>query len=1516
MKTNNIVINSIMRKYIKHLCAILILLCTSASAWGATGAIDATGGVIILPSGSTSYYTSGDWTSAGAPSYSTSNDVINNLTISGTVVGSVKFYHAGGSGWLQLQSTNGYIETVISSTEGVDVVVYMKSQGASGTITAALTGATSQTVTGTTAAEKTLSTTSTSATLKITTASNAGQVGYIKIIPKAKFKVTFYNEYGASTPAAITQESGGAAITLPSAEPSAVCSAAGWVFAGWKDGGYQSSDASYVAGLIPAGSYTPTANKNFYAVFKKATGETLSTTYTCGSTSSAETPYEVSTAAGGFTIQLAQGNSAYWYKDAAPWRLYTDGSTLSIFGSNPITSLTIAHSGTYYGTFTSNVPGSTVTMASSSGGNTTVTNINANAITLTSGGSSQNRISSITVNYAGHTFNSNPSCVACTTLDTPENLAESNLTPTSVQLSWDAVSNASSYTVTIEGSSYEKVVNNITATSVTIDDLSEGCGAEYLWTVKAIGDGEDYCDSEESTTADFTTPTLSSIALSGTYPTDFAVGDAFSHEGQVVTATYSNGATKVVTGNCSWTGYNMSSGGDQTVTVSYTECTTPCTATYGIHLATYGNYVFTCAELTLEAYPETAGAPIFITSTANKKVRSQGYIQITGSGLTPSTTLTFPGLPATFEIKTATYGDLATDATGAIDVAAYIFYTPAADATSDGLDKITGITVTVGGAKTKTVNLTQDIVGRHLPEDFVIAAKNTTTNKWYALPANMSGTGNPEPIEIAVNDIDAPSVAYTAASNIYNLYVSSDKEKVQLGMKNNVNGNGKSFALWANNSDGSNDIGKNTGLAENELGDNYKWTLTQTAASVDDPQDAIFTISNPNNVNPLKAWFTASGGPKWGLYASGVEELRLIPASSVVFAEAEIVEWGQHGAIIEVDATAINATKVKAILNGDESSIVAASSTGTSVKGTATKYNYTAAFGDDIDFADAESNGAMLTLEWYNSSDVLVGVSNIIVPKIIAANGAMKSIMSGDAQWETEVHVLPGVTLEANAGDFESNDVMIKHLEIYPGATVVVTKGSQASGTLKVKTLVLRNGWKRIGGKAYDVARLYITPSTASMGKNASDDVWYSDWYIDFDQYYPIAVPWPVTVANMSYKNTSGAVSVGPSGTMRLRYYDGNSRATNVQTGVGDGANWKQYGEGENLPVPTTLAPSNGYAMTAKRPTGKAFSIIRMPMTIPSADWTTGGEKGEVSETHKDQVSVGAYGVKPESKTVYAEGWNFIANPYMSLYQGTITLTPAEGDATTINVVNIPDVDFKEYGQYATATTKLKPSSGFLIQTPKDGTITFRTANRQASAPSYRRDIREETEPEQQAYIVLHDEEAEDMMGIFVSDKYTADYDLNGDVEKLLSSGTSLRTYMTYGNMSLAYVALTEILAKEWIPVTVRIPATGEYTFSLHEASIAGELEGIYLIDYANNDKVTNLIDANYIFTAEAGTISNRFAINAVVGERKTPTSVDVVNDNSDKSKPIKFIYRDNVYIMHNGAIYDTTGKRVKGGQQ
>lgn len=973
-----------------------------------------------------------------------------------------------------------------------------------------------------------------------------------------------------------------------------------------------------------------------------------------------------------------------------------------------------------------------------------------------------------------------------------------------------------------------------------------------------------------------------------------------------------------------WLDWNVYETGNEgnTVTVTDNQFTMPA---YDVTVSAnlYTDLVFSCASLTLTEHLVTANTPIFITSVANKKVRSQDYITITGSGLTPNTALTFPGLNSKFEVLTATGGTISTDANGAIDdVNAYIFYTPAADATTDGLDQMAGITVSVGGAKPKQASLPQNIIGRHLPTaGYVIAGKKD--NKWYAMPSNMASTTNPKPSEIAVDDFNNPSVAYTATSNIYGL-----EGPTTSGSGNNIStGNGQYIRLTMSIDDGTLDphaaplFGSATGTrtigksgnsqASSHLSSGWWWALTQTNTSISNPQDAKYTIKCANNTSTLSLRDNA-GDPDWGLFASGVEQLRLIPASSVVPTEAYFVEWAQHGGVVEVDAEGVDATSVVAHLGEATSSAITLVQTKAGdAKNAKSKYNYTVNFGDGIDFADAASNGAMLTLEWKNGATTKA-VSNIVVPKIIASNITInKANYPQKTVWNTEVHVLPGKTVTVDADYSPNPDVTIKELNIYPGATVVAS-----TGTLIATNLVLRNGWSRAGEKTYDVARLYVTPSTATL---KATNV-YADWYIDYDQYYPVAVPWNATVANFTYRYCTVSPTVGPTANIRLRYYDGASRAENIQEGVGSGANWKEYGAAGNIAVPETLTPSSGYIMTAKRPSGKAFSIIRMPLTLPSGTWgdgtwTTNGEQGTIGEApsdeHKDQIAVTAYGVAEGSQTAYAEGWNLIANPYMAIYQGQLSLTPAEGAATTVNYVNIPDVDFKEYSQLATATAKLKPASAFLIQAPKTGTITFGTANRKPSAPSYRKEEAPESVPEQQAYIVLNNEQTEDMMGILVSDQYTAEYEINADLEKLLGDGTSLRTYMRYGDRNMAYLAINKVLAQEWIPVSVRLPQTGEYTFSLHEASIAGELEGVYLIDYTNNE-VTNLIEDSYTFVAEAGTINNRFAINATVGERQTPTEIDVVGANKNGDEPIKFLYHDKVFIWHRGVIYDATGKKVR----
>lgn len=77
--------------------------------------------------------------------------------------------------------------------------------------------------------------------------------------------------------------------------------------------------------------------------------------------------------------------------------------------------------------------------------------------------------------------------------------------------------------------------------------------------------------------------TLSSISLSGDYKTEFAVDEQFSYDGLVVTANYSDLSSATVT-PASVSTPDMTSAGEKTVTVSYTEGGITKTAEYTIEV--------------------------------------------------------------------------------------------------------------------------------------------------------------------------------------------------------------------------------------------------------------------------------------------------------------------------------------------------------------------------------------------------------------------------------------------------------------------------------------------------------------------------------------------------------------------------------------------------------------------------------------------------------------------------------------------------------------------------------------------------------------------------------------------------------------------------------------------------------------------------------------------------------------------------------------------------------------------
>ena len=132
---------------------------------------------------------------------------------------------------------------------------------------------------------------------------------------------------------------------------------------------------------------------------------------------------------------------------------------------------------------------------------------------------------------------------------------------------------------------------------VTKSNLDISCGSSNVIIKIEATVNSLYCQSYKiSYESQAPASPLSSIALSGTYPTSFYVGDAFSHEGMTVTATYEDESSKDVTGKAVFSDYDMSSAGNQTVIVSYTENEITKTAEYNITVSERPKYTVTFSD--------------------------------------------------------------------------------------------------------------------------------------------------------------------------------------------------------------------------------------------------------------------------------------------------------------------------------------------------------------------------------------------------------------------------------------------------------------------------------------------------------------------------------------------------------------------------------------------------------------------------------------------------------------------------------------------------------------------------------------------------------------------------------------------------------------------------------------------------------------------------------------------------------------------------------------------------------
>ncbi len=468
----------------------------------------------------------------------------------------------------------------------------------------------------------------------------------------------------------------------------------------------------------------------------------------------------------------------------------------------------------------------------------------------------------------------------------------------------------------------------------------------------------------------------------------------------------------------------------------------------------------------------------------------------------------------------------------------------------------------------------------------------------------------------------------------------------------------------------------------------------------------------------------------------------------------------------------------------------------------------------------------------------------------------------------------------------QNMDVIVKN-----GATLTVTGTSQLhtltieggataalqdNAALTLSGLCLAGGWATVNGaETFDMPRLYIEDGSTLATDN---DSIYLDLTIDKSNYYPFAVPFDAKVSDIRYADTELAQAATYGTHFVVKTYDGASRA------VGTGAdNWVALATGE------TLTAGTGYILTAVPRSGDTHTVIRIPMAYANGS------------TPRNTVTVTAYNDSGAAKENNI-GWNFIANPYMTSFHAA-QLTGIDG----LLYAQVPEYDFSDYKAVLLSETTLRPEWGFFVQVPESGTLNFATEGQQRRA-MYTADEKNITNFVN-IYLTNATLTAGDRLGLVINDRYTADYEIGADLERMFGEAYTLATYTVMNGVRLAFNALPSAEAQKEIAVGFRAPEAGEYTFAIDPDQDTVGIQLIELYD-KETDLTTNLLLADYTFTVAEPTQSDtRFSLRVIL-HRNIPSMVGDIF--GSRQGTCKIINNGHLYIKCNGKTYDATGKVVK----
>ena len=847
-----------------------------------------------------------------------------------------------------------------------------------------------------------------------------------------------------------------------------------------------------------------------------------------------------------------------------------------------------------------------------------------------------------------------------------------------------------------------------------------------------------------------------------------------------------------------------------------------------------------------------------------------------------------------------------TTITGQSDNAAFTITPLEVQSGSGTYSIVVNYTPTQAGDGVETANITLEstdisatatfqVKGRHLPENFVIAAK--AGNEYVALTANVSNAKTQLAVPIKVDNKENPTKATVALNT-------TQYQLLGLKTNNRYTANGTAVHFYSTKTEKvlSASTGSNTKTSLNtdanhqnaETSDNapfYEWQLVTT-----DLVHYTVTNSNTQNKDNLILGHSSTSG-EWGMYQSSNainQEIVLLGIQTTLTeVDIEVMEWGTNSMVLRFAATApakINVS-VGNVTNTNQKPI-----------------NLYSENASDIYKVE---NLSGLTSNDCETMEISYDGQGTLIRKPILVSGEQEGSYyttspTREVCEHCDIVILNGGKLTANEAKSTGSHVDFANIYVYPGGKLVLDDGKSLGAKQQV---YLRGGYSWLNPTTYALPEVYLN---GDINFNGSGNIIY-DYYIQNYKYYQFALPYTVPLAKVTDEAGYDNFPVW------VKHYNGALRTADAYA-----TSWEYYNGND-------FEAGKGYIIAAKprqvdNVKNRPLSIIRFPLGNKAFNSANGLE----TDLQITTTAHGINGYKEGVVTANNVGWNFVGNPFLSTWKGTIghkqlqlniveekwdgTYRWVESDTKYITIMSAESGS--DYKQYVASTTELKPFFPFFMQETAaggSGTINFATGNRVKKAPAAML-ADEPREAFVQLEITIDD--AVDQTGIFISDKYSDAIDFD-DYEKMFGSSTdNTKLWLMHEGKRMAFEAMTESTAAAYIPLGYRAPKKGTYYMDVNlEVSDLTDVEAIYLSDNLSEVSDYDLLDGAYEFESDATTYNdNRFVVRVVLRNEAPGTATDIENIigiHSDSESPCKFIYQNRMYIMRNGIIYDATGQQV-----